>query len=118
MIVSERKMMKVERGEMINDHLNALSTYWDTVMKEFNRYMPLSIFDPAWLRQDISFISNKSSRAKTKDADSTAYNGSQNEVLLVMKAHFENVLEIQQENDGSWVMAYRYDLMMRQTYMV
>ncbi|EGG10058.1 uncharacterized protein MELLADRAFT_94389 [Melampsora larici-populina 98AG31] len=143
---TERKTMKVQRGEMINDHLNALSPYWDTALKEFNRYIPLSIFDPAWLRQDIAFVSNKLSRTKTKDADSTSYNGSpipnewrttvaqwhrqkdlflqylarykQTEVLPVMKAHFENVLEIQKENDGSWVLAYRYDLMMRQSYLV
>ncbi|EGG02262.1 uncharacterized protein MELLADRAFT_110340 [Melampsora larici-populina 98AG31] len=35
-----------------------------------------------------------------------------------MKRHFENVLEIQNEQDGCWVLAFRYDMMMRQTYMV
>ncbi|KAH9807448.1 hypothetical protein DFH28DRAFT_915295 [Melampsora americana] len=143
--VSVKKHVKVVIGRELKNDLVALSTYWATAMKDLSRYIPLSIFDPSWLRQDLNLTSTKSSRTKTKDAESIAYNGSpvpsewrttvaqwhrqkdlflaylefykHTEVIPSMKQHFENVLEIQKENDGSWVMAFRYDIEMRQSYL-
>ncbi|KAH9810832.1 hypothetical protein DFH28DRAFT_901946 [Melampsora americana] len=143
--VLNRKEVKVVRGKQIVNDLVSLSPYWSSAMKDLSRYIPLSIFDPAWLRQDLNLTSNKSSRAKSRDADAISYNGSpvpsewrtsvaqwhrqkdlflehllhykHTEVIDSMKEHFRNVLEIQKENDGCWVMAFRYDIEMRQTYL-
>lgn len=115
-------------------------------MKDLSRYIPLSIFNPTWLRQDLNLTSNKPSRGKTKDADLIPYNGSpvpsewrtsvaqwhrqkdlflaylayckHDEVIPTMKQHFENVIEIQNENDGCWVTAFRYDIEMQQAYLI
>ncbi|KAH9808483.1 hypothetical protein DFH28DRAFT_1087684 [Melampsora americana] len=143
--INGKKRVKIEKGKVLTGGLVALPKYWDTVMKDLNRYIPLSIFEPTWLRQDMSLVSNKSSRARTRDADAATYNGSpipsewrttaaqwhsqkelfiaylewykQDDVAASMKEHFANVLEIQKENDGCWVFAFRYDIEMRQTYM-
>ncbi|KAH9813515.1 hypothetical protein DFH28DRAFT_875259, partial [Melampsora americana] len=140
-----KKKVRVVQGKELNEDLVALSPYWASAMKDLSRYIPLSIFDPTWLRQDLNLTSNKSSRNKTKDAESIAYNCSpvpsewrttvaqwhrqkdlfldyltfygHDEVVSAMKRHFMNVLEIQKENDGSWVMAFRYDIEMRQSYL-
>lgn len=144
--VSVKKKVKVQSGKELTNDLVGLSPYWATAMKELSRYIPLSIFDPTWLRQDLNLTSNKSSRAKTRDADSLSYNGSpvpsewrtsvaqwhrqkdlflaylefykHDEVLPTMKKHFENVINIQNENDGCWITAFRYDIEMRQAYLI
>ncbi|EGG11920.1 uncharacterized protein MELLADRAFT_89035 [Melampsora larici-populina 98AG31] len=124
----KKKKVQVDSGNSLTHVLTPLSGYWASVMSDLNRMM-----------------STKSSRAKTKDADSHSYNGTpipnewrttvaqwhrqknlfieyllfykQDDVAKAMKQHFENVLEIQSENEDGWMVAFRYDLEMRQAYM-
>ncbi|KAH9808745.1 hypothetical protein DFH28DRAFT_1099269 [Melampsora americana] len=141
----KKKVLKLASGKPLTNLLIPLSRYWDGIMSDMSRYIPLTIFDPVWLRKDMSVTSTKESRAKTKDADAKTYNHTpipsewrtttaqwhrQKELFLqylawyehfeiipAMKAHFQNVLDIQKENEDCWMVAFRYDLEMRQAYM-
>ncbi|KAH9822622.1 hypothetical protein DFH28DRAFT_864893, partial [Melampsora americana] len=124
----KKKVLKLASGKPLTNLLIPLSRYWDGIMSDMS-----------------SVTSTKESRAKTKDADAKTYNHTpipsewrtttaqwhrQKELFLqylawyehfeiipAMKAHFQNVLDIQKENEDCWMVAFRYDLEMRQAYM-
>lgn len=51
----------------INNHgLVPLLKYWDKALKDFDTYIPLSVFNPTWLRQDLLEIPIKKKNQKEK----------------------------------------------------
>ena len=54
----------------INNHgLVPLSKYWDKALRDFDTYIPLSVFDPTWLRQDLLEIPIKKKTQKEKSEE-------------------------------------------------
>ncbi|EGG02306.1 uncharacterized protein MELLADRAFT_91373 [Melampsora larici-populina 98AG31] len=133
---------KAEVGEAgIQTHgLVALSKYWDDRMRPMDGYVPLSIFNPLWLRQDLLRVKPKAKGDKEETCYSglhipdewkmtfgewvTAFDvfvsylcyydhGKLADMFLIHKA---NVLAIKAER-LCWPMAFRYDQAVRTTVM-
>ncbi|EGG12211.1 uncharacterized protein MELLADRAFT_89328 [Melampsora larici-populina 98AG31] len=133
---------KAEVGEAgIQTHgLVALSRYWDDKMRPMDGYVPLSIFNPIWLRQDLLRVKPKAKGDKEETRYSglhvpdewkmtfgewvTAFDvfvsylcyydhGKLADMFLIHKA---NVLAIKAER-LCWPMAFCYDQAVRTTVM-
>ncbi|EGF97211.1 uncharacterized protein MELLADRAFT_87254 [Melampsora larici-populina 98AG31] len=119
--------------------LTKLSKYFDDKMKSLEGYVPLSIFNPLWLQQDL--LKQSAARSKTvKEKLEDNYNGltvpdewrmsfgewvmsfdlyvaylrhyNHGDLANKFMIHKENVFAIQQQR-LSWPMAFQYDLAIR-----
>lgn len=126
----------------INNHgLVPLSKYWDKALKDFDTYIPLSVFDPSWLRQDLLEIPIKKKSQKDKSDEyiglSVLYEWGMtfgqwvvafdlflaylkkyghHEIVGPLKTHKEVVFAIKRENKN-WSCAFRYDMAVRLAVM-
>lgn len=126
----------------INNHgLVPLSKYWDKALKDFDTYIPLSVFDPTWLRQDLLEIPIKKKTQKEKSKEyvglSVPYEWGMtfgqwvvafdlflaylkkyghHDIVAPLKAHKEVVFAIKRENKN-WPCAFRYDMAVRLAVM-
>lgn len=126
----------------INNHgLVPLSKYWDKALKDFDTYVPLSVFDPVWLRQDLLEIPIKKKSQKEKSDEyvglSVPYEWGMtfgqwvvafdlflaylkkyghDGIIAPLKSHKEVVFAIKQENKN-WPCAFRYDMAVRLAVM-
>lgn len=119
-----------------------LSKYFQTRLKEFDTYIPLTVFNPAWLRQDL--LQQSLRRRSTKEKLDDTYIGLTvplewkmtfgewvvafdlfceyldyykfEAVATKFRMHKVNVLTIKREN-SNWPVAFRYDLAVRTTVM-
>lgn len=126
----------------INNHgLVPLLKYWDKALKDFDTYIPLSVFDPTWLRQDLLEIPIKKKNQKEKLDEyvglSVPYEWGMtfgqwvvafdlflaylkkyghHDIVAPLKAHKEVVFAIKRENKN-WPCAFRYDMAVRLAVM-
>lgn len=122
--------------------LVALSKYFAAKMTALNAYIPLSVFNTQWLRQDLLQQSLRKRSVKEKLEDT--YIGltvplewkmtfgewvvafdlfityleyyKWDELALKFKSHKENVFAVKREN-SNWPVAFRYDLAVRTAVM-
>ncbi|EGG10316.1 uncharacterized protein MELLADRAFT_94485 [Melampsora larici-populina 98AG31] len=87
--LTTKKKAEVGKAGIQTHGLVALSKYWDDKMRPMDGYVPLSIFNPVWLRQDLLRIKPKNA----KDKDETRYTGL-------------NVPEEWKMTFGEWVTAF------------
>ncbi|EGG03827.1 uncharacterized protein MELLADRAFT_89910 [Melampsora larici-populina 98AG31] len=141
---SEKEKDKVECGEegIDTNGLVALSKYFEDKMVALKGYLPLTIFNPQWLKQDLLQQSGRTRTTKEKLEES--YVGMKVPVEWKMSfgewvvafdlfvaylryykhddvanrfvIHKENVMNIKKEN-FNWPMAFRYDIAIRTTVL-
>ncbi|EGG01309.1 uncharacterized protein MELLADRAFT_92612 [Melampsora larici-populina 98AG31] len=119
---TEKKKVKVSDAGIEVNGLVVLSPYFDAKMKPFEGYIPLSIFNPQWLRLDL--VRQSQRVKKKKDSDDDRYNGLEIpdewrmnfDVADKFVIHKENVMAIKQEC-SSEIMAFCYDQAIRSTVM-
>lgn len=139
---TEKKKVEVSDAGIEVNGLVALSPYFDAKMKLFEGYIPLSIFNPQWLRLDLFRQSQRVK--KKKDSEDDRYSGldipdewrmnfgewvsafdlfvayiryyGHGDVADRFVIHKENVMAIKRER-SSWIMAFRYDQAIRSTVM-
>lgn len=143
--VSEKKTEKsVEVGEagIAVNGLVALSPYFEAKIKSVDGYVPLSVFNTMWLKQDLARYSLRNKSKKKEDEDKytglnipdewkmsfgewvTAFDlfisylrhYNHNDLADKFLIHRANVLAIKSER-VSWIMALRYDQAVRLTVM-
>jgi hypothetical protein len=134
---------KISESGIETHGLVALSKYFATKMVAMDGYVPLTVFNTQWLRQDLLRKSIRERSIKEKLDDS--YVGltvpvewkmtfgewvvafdlfvsyleyyKWNELAIKFKTHKENVFAIKREN-SNWPIAFRYDLAVRTTVMM
>lgn len=137
----EKSVEVGEEGIAVNG-LVALSPYFEAKMKPVDGYVPLSVFNTLWLKQDLARYSLRNKSKKKDDEDK--YSGlnipdewkmsfgewvtafdlfvaylrhyNHNDLADKFLIHRANVLAIKAER-VSWIMALRYDQAIRLTVM-
>ncbi|EGG09022.1 uncharacterized protein MELLADRAFT_84244 [Melampsora larici-populina 98AG31] len=138
--VPTKKKAEVGEAGIQNHGLVALLKYWDDKMKPVDGYVPLSIFNLVWLRQDLVRVKPKNKN----DKDDSCYVGlpvvdewkmtfgewvtafdlfvaylryyEHGRLADLFMIHKANVLAIKSER-LCWPMAFRYDQAVRTTVM-
>jgi hypothetical protein len=65
----------MELGERLGNHMTSLSPYWHEIMVNKNIHVPVSIFCPKWILQDLNYTRRKA-KTNTCHSESNTYNGS------------------------------------------
>ncbi|EGF97458.1 uncharacterized protein MELLADRAFT_85340 [Melampsora larici-populina 98AG31] len=140
-VAAEKKKVEVGDAGIEVNGLIALSPYFETKMKPVDGYVPLSIFNTMWLKQDLIRYSSRNKKEKKDDEKYTGlpipdeWKMSFGEWVTAFDLfisylrhyghtdladwfliHRENVLAIKRER-VSWIMAFRYDQSIRTTVM-
>ncbi|EGG00063.1 uncharacterized protein MELLADRAFT_93900 [Melampsora larici-populina 98AG31] len=139
---AEKKKVEVSETGIEVDGLVALSPWFNAKMKPFKGYIPLSIFNPQWLRLDLVRQSQRVKKKKDSEDDrytcldvpdewrmnfgewisafdlfvSYIRHYGHGDVADKFVIHRENVMAIKREW-ASWIMAFRYDQAIRSTVM-
>ncbi|EGG01363.1 uncharacterized protein MELLADRAFT_111065 [Melampsora larici-populina 98AG31] len=133
-------------GQVPSHHMAQLTVFWDNRIRKFKGYVPVSMFNQAWLYANAQVEGKKASKKKKKDNDSDSeeetYEGLvyPNELRLSygdwitcfnlmldylrrwfdfkklankFEGHKRNVENIKAENDDNWMIALRYDILLR-----
>ncbi|EGF98882.1 uncharacterized protein MELLADRAFT_113147 [Melampsora larici-populina 98AG31] len=132
-------------GEVPSHHMAQLTVFWDNRIRKVKGYVPVSMFNQAWLEANRE-VEGKKSKKKKKDDDSDSedktYEGLSypSELRLSygdwvtcfnlmldylrrwfnfhwladkFKGHKKNVEEIKSKDDNNWMIALRYDILVR-----
>lgn len=140
-VASDKETVEVgEAGIEING-LVALSPHFESKMKPVDGYVPLSVFNTMWLKQELMKYSLRNKKDKKEDEKYTGLaipdewkmsfgewvtafdlfvtylrHYKHNDLADKFLIHRENVLAIKRER-VSWIMAFRYDQAIRTTVM-
>ncbi|KAH9820393.1 hypothetical protein DFH28DRAFT_870225, partial [Melampsora americana] len=136
-------------GQVPSHHMTQLTVFWDNRIRKIKGYVPISMFNKAWLEANRDVKGRKPTRKKSKeeeeDSDDEKYKGLTypNELRLTygdwvtcftlfldylrdwfhfkklvskFEGHRRNVESVKRENDDNWMVALRYDIMIRRQF--
>ncbi|EGF98008.1 uncharacterized protein MELLADRAFT_69613 [Melampsora larici-populina 98AG31] len=136
-------------GKVPSHHMTQLTVFWDNRIRKIKGYVPIAMFNKAWLEANQDIEGKKTLKKKNKDEDDDSedekYEGltypsklrltygdwvmcfnlfldylekwSRFEKLVrKFEEHKRNVEKVKSENNDKWMVALRYDIMIRRQF--
>ncbi|EGF97485.1 uncharacterized protein MELLADRAFT_69965 [Melampsora larici-populina 98AG31] len=136
-------------GKVPSHHMTQLTVFCDNRIRKIKGYVPILMFNKAWLEANRNIEGRKSSKKKNKDDDEDSndekYEGLSypvelrltygdwvtcfnlfldylkdwfhfEKLVLKFEGHKRNVEKVKAENDDNWMVALRYDIMIRHQF--
>ncbi|KAH9809615.1 hypothetical protein DFH28DRAFT_1086084 [Melampsora americana] len=135
-------------GLVPSHHMIQLTVFWDNRIRKIKGYVPVLMFNKAWLEANRDIEGRKSSKKRKEeddDSDEEKYEGLSypselrltygdwvtcfnlmidylkawfnfEKLVIKFENHKKNVDAVKGENDDNWMVALRYDIMIRRQF--